>query len=385
MQSRAEPSTDTGTLVLKAGLLLLSVGLAGLEYFIPRIPLLPWLKPGLANIVTIVWLVRFGTGEAVLFSALRSWIVGFYFGFSLVTLALSLSGAVCAALLMGIAWRLLGARGWLGLFGLGILGAFAHNAGQLAAVYAMFARNQVLLMQLPIMAAASALSGGFVGLLSRSLLRATERVEPVELSPLLSTQVPTNPRRTWLCAGILVWSVVVMFTRDPALLGASAVLATLLVQGVTRWSWDALFAPVRRFWLLLGMIAALHLFFSYGQRIAWLPIATREGASEAGVQCLRLWTWLQLSQILKWSGFGALSVRVLNRLLPGARQTLDAGLVALEYFPETIDWARTMTAPTLKRLLRSPRQAIGTLGADLYADLLARVLRSRSATRPPAG
>jgi hypothetical protein len=50
----------------KAALLLVAVAINTLEFFIPRIPLFPWMKPGLANIVTIIWIVRWGFADALL-------------------------------------------------------------------------------------------------------------------------------------------------------------------------------------------------------------------------------------------------------------------------------------------------------------------------------
>ena len=91
----------------------------------PRIPFLPWLKPGLANCITVVWIIRFGVKDAILFTLLRSWISGFYFGFSLLTLSLSLSGGIVATAAMGMAWNVLGKRGLLGTIGLSITGHFS--------------------------------------------------------------------------------------------------------------------------------------------------------------------------------------------------------------------------------------------------------------------
>jgi hypothetical protein len=61
----------------KTALLLLAVGLNAFEYLLPRIPVFPWLKPGLANIVTIVWIIRWGAADALVFSIVRSWITLF--------------------------------------------------------------------------------------------------------------------------------------------------------------------------------------------------------------------------------------------------------------------------------------------------------------------
>ena len=123
------PNNNNGRseLTKKAVWLLIAVALNALELFIPRIPILPWLKPGLANSITIIWLVKYGLNDAILYTILRTWISGFYFGFSFVTLTLSLSGGIAASLAMGLAWKLFGKRGHLGTVGIGITGAVFHN------------------------------------------------------------------------------------------------------------------------------------------------------------------------------------------------------------------------------------------------------------------
>ena len=155
MQSHTENQITPDT-IRKAVWLLVAVALNALEFF-PRLPFFPWLKPGLANAVTMIWIIKYGTADAVLYTILRSWISGFYFGFSFLTLALSLSGGITATLAMGAVWRILGSKGLLGTVGIGITGALFHNAGQLATVYFLVVHNFSVFYQIPFMAAASIL------------------------------------------------------------------------------------------------------------------------------------------------------------------------------------------------------------------------------------
>ena len=107
----------------KAIWILLAVAISAAESFFPRIPLFPWLKPGLANCVTLIWIIEFGAVDALLFFFIRTWIVGFYFGFSFLTIMVSLSGGVIATIAMGICWNVAGKRGVLGAIGISIIGA----------------------------------------------------------------------------------------------------------------------------------------------------------------------------------------------------------------------------------------------------------------------
>ncbi|MBD3240379.1 MAG: hypothetical protein GF331_07325 [Chitinivibrionales bacterium] len=387
MRSPAEHSlndaaTDNTAVLFKASLLLLAVALNALELFIPRVPLLPWLKPGLANVITIVWLVRFGMVDTLLFGILRVWIVGFYFGFSLLTMALSLSGTVLATVAMGICWRLLGRRGWLGLVGLGIVGATFHNLGQLSAVYLLLARNVRVLYQAPFMAAMSVLSGGLVGWLAAQFVRAGRTLQAARATlPKALLSAPQSRMRIMVAGLLLGWSCAVMLVESLQVLTVSALLATLFAQVVYRGSLRALFRPLGVFWLLFVAVGALHAFFSYGRTVPMIPFATYEGLHAAGIQSLRLWTWLQLAPVLQWSGFATLVFRGLAAIFPSRRDTLTAGLIALEYFPDTLARARAGAAAAVRSLLKSPAKALDTIVIGTFDEIASRLTASEKPTQ----
>lgn len=374
MPSLAENRPDEAR--IKAALLLLSVTLNAVEFFIPRIPLLPWLKPGLANIATIVWVARYGAFDALLYSVLRIWIVGFYFGFSLLTMALAFSGSLLSVLGMGLLWRLFGQRRLLGMIGIGVAGAALHNVGQLAAVYVLIARNGALFYQAPFMAGASAVSGALVGALAMPLWQAVESGPPDSAAPA-APQAQTPARWHWVVSLVfLAWSVGVMGVEDRMLLCTSALLATVGVQAVLRGSLRALIYPLKTFWMLFVVVGALHVFMTHGRAIDWLPGASREGLVLATVQWLRLWTWLQLSQLLKWSGFDRVVIRSLTWLLPRHRNTIGAAILALEYFPETLDESRKGAVSALQAMLRSPLHAPQTFVRDAFEGTMAKLQTS---------
>ena len=162
--------TPRGTIVYKTTLILLAVAINAFEFFIPRIPFFPWLKPGFANCVTIIWIVEFGIVDALLFSLLRIWITGFFFGFSFYTISLSLSGGIGSTLVMGTAWTIAGKRGWLGTIGTGIIGALVHNLTQIIVIYFLLAKNAHLFYQIPLMLAAAIIFGSLTGGIAPVLL-----------------------------------------------------------------------------------------------------------------------------------------------------------------------------------------------------------------------
>ena len=338
----------------KTALLLVAIALNMLELFIPRIPLFPWLKPGIANVVTIVWIIRYGTVDALLFSLLRVWIAGFYAGFSFLTLSLALSGGVISTLAMGIVWKIAGKRGMIGTIGLGIIGAFMHNTGQLAAVFLLVAHNFHLLYQMPLMILASILFGGIVGALAPFFLSLGGDLQENRVpSAAAAQQTPSSPPstagpatkragsrfavRSTVAALILAGCCCIAFVDDLAILISAGILATVLSQIAVGGSGKALWNPLRRFWPLFFFIGVLDLFFSYGQSLGGLPFVTREGLESALVQWLRLWTWLQLSSVFTRLRFHESVIAVLRFFFAAHRSTLYAGMLAWQRLPEALE------------------------------------------------
>lgn len=150
-----------------ARLAAFAIGLSVVEAAIPS-PL-PGVKPGLANIVTLVVLLRLGWRAAIWVSLLRvvagSLILGTFLSPSFV---LSLSGAVASLAVLALLRFLPGA--WFGAVTLSVAAAYAHLAGQLAVVYAWLMPHVGLLYFVPLFAASALLFGTVNGLAAARLL-----------------------------------------------------------------------------------------------------------------------------------------------------------------------------------------------------------------------
>lgn len=145
----------------------LALGLSVLEAAIPS-PL-PGVKPGLANIVTLIVLVRHGWRAAAWVSLLRVVAGGLLLGnFLAPGFFLSLGGALCS-LLMLAAVRHFPQR-WFGPVTHSIFAAFAHIAGQLLLVYYWLIPHTGLLYLVPVFAAAALVFGTVNGLIAAHYL-----------------------------------------------------------------------------------------------------------------------------------------------------------------------------------------------------------------------
>ena len=152
-----------------------AVGLSLVDAAIP-IPL-PGIKPGLANIVTLLVLLRHGWGTAVWVSILRVLAGSLLLGHFLAPgFFLSLTGAAASLVTLGLV-RHLPAR-WFGPVSLSIFAAFAHIGGQLLLARAWLIPHDGVFLLTPLFAAAALVFGTLNGLIAAKLL-----VEPETRPP----------------------------------------------------------------------------------------------------------------------------------------------------------------------------------------------------------
>ena len=151
--------SKTSQLTICALLISVALVLSYMERFIPLqmlIPL-PGIKLGLANIVTVMALYFFGERHAFTILVLRC-VLGSVFGGGISGLAFSLTGGLLAMTTMSIVRRI----GLFSVYGVSVLGAAAHNIGQI--LVAMFLMNSVYVAgYLPYLLAVSVFTGMATG------------------------------------------------------------------------------------------------------------------------------------------------------------------------------------------------------------------------------
>ncbi len=405
------PPTNDRAATQKAIWLLAAVALNAVELAIPRLPFLPWLKPGFANIITILWIMKYGFGDALLYTALRVWISGFYFGFSLFTLTLSLSGGLLSTAAMFILWTTLGRRGLTGTVGTAIVGALFHNIGQLAVIYVMMSRNIGVLGQIPFMLCAAVVFGGFVGALTpvvgkilgyngqnTGLLRfarndghwlsprytsCEERSDEAIQSNLNATN-HTDTTHTTVTAKLIIIatfavSISLMFINNIYVLISAATIYSLVSYLLNRKTPLVLIYPTR-FYTLFLFVAFTNLFFSYGKRLDVLPFITIDGIIAFIKQSLRIWCWLQTVHILNKFDFHKSFIKFLYKFFPNKKDTLEAGMTALEHFPEVMKFSKSSKKISLKALITDPKAA-ATEYVEAVTDRIARIIDKNDALR----
>jgi heptaprenyl diphosphate synthase len=167
----------------------LALGLTVLEAAIPS-PL-PGVKPGLANIVILIVLARYGWRAAAWVSLLRVLAGGLLMGsFLSPGFFLGLAGAVCSLAILAASRHL--PQRWFGAVSHSILAAFAHIAGQLLLVYFWLIPHAGLAYLLPVFAIAALIFGTVNGLIAaRFIQRHTPSSSPLCEHPLRG--LPASP------------------------------------------------------------------------------------------------------------------------------------------------------------------------------------------------
>jgi len=155
----------TKRLTLLAIMLSISIVLSIVESMLPVIPV-PGVKLGLANVVTIIIMYKYGETDALTILILRIILVGLLRGniFS-VTFFLSLSGGMTAYLMMVLFKKLK----VFSIIGVSIMGAFGHSVGQIVMAIFLIERTE-LIYYFPYILLLSVLTGLVTGILAtRSL------------------------------------------------------------------------------------------------------------------------------------------------------------------------------------------------------------------------
>ncbi len=302
---RKPADTDSSGVISRtdhAGLaLLLAFGVTAnlLEMALPRIPIFPWIRLGLAQIFTLAVIILYSPVEGIRFSVLRTLVAGFLSGMPLTSFLFSGLAGIVAAAAMGFLWWSFGRRGVLGIVGISVVGAVCHNLIQIVVAYGMFVKSAAFLWQLPWALLFSLVSGCVVGLLAVAVIPAFSRFGPIDIAG--AAQIPVEPsnRRKALFVSLLASFVAVFFVDHWS---GFAVLFSLLVPllmslRVVRRDWQA---AVFRFWGLFFWIAATQLLFTPGRYL--IPPITYEGFNQAFLLSLRLLFCVLVSVALQKSG-----------------------------------------------------------------------------------
>lgn len=152
----------TKKLLFLAVLVAMGCGLFVLESLLPPIAAIPGLKPGLANIITLLAIVWFGKKEAGLCLLCRIALCSLFAG-QAVYFLYSFAGGVCCYLVLCVSGR-------APLWARSAMAAIAHNVGQVSVAALLTATFSVYWLLLYLVIGAI-ISGSIIGVAAEILTR----------------------------------------------------------------------------------------------------------------------------------------------------------------------------------------------------------------------
>lgn len=136
-----------------------------LESMIPVNIVVPGVKLGLANMVTIVVMYRLRISDAWIVSLVRVVLSSLLFG-NMTVMVYSMAGAVLSLLVMSICRK----KDLFGLLGTSILGGVSHNAGQIV-MAAFLMKSGNIMLYIPVLCISGTIAGVCIGLVGAVLVR----------------------------------------------------------------------------------------------------------------------------------------------------------------------------------------------------------------------
>ena len=160
------PQSESNTMMAMAIMVALGVILHRLEALLP-LPS-PWIKLGLANLMTLVALVFLGFKEAVIVTFLRV-VIGSILGGTFLgpTFFLSLVGSIAAIFIMDVLYQ--AAKNHMSLIGISIFGAYTHTLATSICVYYFLIRESSFVTLLPFFFLLALLTGKLTGTIANTL------------------------------------------------------------------------------------------------------------------------------------------------------------------------------------------------------------------------
>ena len=146
--------------------------LSYIEFLLPPLfSSVPGIKMGLANIIIIFILYRFGVASAFAVSGVRLVLVTLLFG-NVMTLLYSAVGALLSLVLMSVAKRI----NFFSQVGVSILGGVAHNAGQILVAMVVMETVEIGYYMI-VLTVSGTIAGILIGLAGSAVLHGMRKVK----------------------------------------------------------------------------------------------------------------------------------------------------------------------------------------------------------------
>lgn len=267
------PSSKLPALIATASILQIS------ESMLPH-PV-PGLRFGLANIVSLIVLYRYGFRAALTVTLMRSVITAFIMGsFLSPGFVLSFTGGCTSMCVMGLIHRFTIRFPFVRIspIGLGMAGAFTHNMIQVLLAYLILIQHPGIFFLAPWLSFGSVVLGAISGGLTAAVLNQLDRgavrknIKQQPVAPLDERMY--QPGNSWLhcstpeskIAGVLAVTLTAVFVQNLYLYGVIFIFILVLIPSASL-SYISVFSVLRRLRFVILSASLLPLYFNAGSRV----------------------------------------------------------------------------------------------------------------------
>lgn len=361
-----------------------------MESFIPN-PF-PGIRLGLANIITLIALIRMGPGISLQIAAMRALMSSFIMGtFLSPSFFLSFSGALTSALAMGLFYKLTAANKkiYFSLTGISMIGALTHNLTQLILVYFILINNKGIFLLLPWLCISAVITGWLTGLIASGACKKldgaynkgqenTDCGDSPDLRPAdyAGTNSPVRllaPEIKILLVAVLL-PAVLLFNSIP--LSAGLLLCLSGAAWLSGVPFAALFVRIRKFSLFIFSSFLLPVLFNKGGEIllAAGPLELTQGGLEGGaILSFRVLLLLSGSSLLILTASSEELISGLEKILVFLKLSGPAGKQVSAVMIQAWDFQASSREKVLRLIKaqdfkgKSPKDIIPSLDNLVYA------------------
>ncbi len=324
----------------KQVLFLIALLLGSIEVLLPRFPLFPWLKIGLPNIITLIWLIRYGVKEAFLFAFLRVWLLAFFFGFSPFSMTLALSGSLLSVTAISLLYR----SRFFGIIMMGIVSAIMHNMGQLIALQLLFKGIPFAFFQIKMMLIISLITGTITALGAYYLEPHIKEKSSIKTPP--SKELPLN--KSYILASLSLAGIILTIVEYNSLpLLGGAIVTLLLSYRIIQKDSSHLIRLLKNFWLFLLLIFLSH--FS-PTKSDWIV--------EGAIHLSTLLLWISSSLWFRYFQADRAMFKALKKIFKRSEESFEVALDMVELFPTIVEVSRREILAKPSTLIKEPQHAL---------------------------
>ncbi len=248
-------------------LVLLASSLQILESLFPH-PI-PAVRLGLANLVSLLVVVKFGLFSGLKVAVLRCLVSSLFLGsFLSVSFILSLFASLAAVVCMWLVYNIsLNTFLKFSIVGVSIFGALAHNFTQIFLVYLFFIKQTAIFFLTPVLIISAVAFGSIVGMMGLGLIDKLKDFNVKEINKLHTyDELIFENKKNYINLWLVIFLIVVVLVFSKVYLQVGIFFITLILFFLNRISLNIYFKNIKKIFWFLVFSFFVPLIFTSGEK-----------------------------------------------------------------------------------------------------------------------